>query len=105
MGDPATETKKTLVIKPEAPAVVRFRVLSPAGKPIAGATITLDTGTPLTGTTDATGVAELKVPQTDIAALKDGQVVVHAKKRHHGPDPGRGKQVVPGGGKTTVTLD
>jgi hypothetical protein len=93
---------------PKTPVVpisnLRIRVRSRTGKQVQAAILSLDSPA-LTTKTDAMGFATFGLTEAQIAALSPAnQITLHAKKRHHGPDPGVGKVVVPGEIKLTATV-
>src|SRR5579859_6953120 len=107
-SDKPAVTKKTIAMTAQPPVVLRVRVRSPAGKGVGKATVTPDVGSPpaAADTVETSGFASFKVAQADIAALSPaGQLVVHVKIRHVGPEPGPGKNIVAGELKLTVTVD
>jgi hypothetical protein len=82
---------------------LRIRVRTRAGRPLAQQPVTLD-APPLTAKTDGAGFVQFGLTQDQLDALDPkGQVVIHTKLRHNGPDPGPGNKVVPGEAKVTAT--
>jgi hypothetical protein len=93
---------------PKTPVVpltnLRIRVRSRGGKPVQGATVSLDSPA-MSKDTDANGFVQFGLSEDQIKALSPpNQVVVRAKKRHHGADPGPGKAIVPGEIKLTASV-
>jgi len=85
-------------------AVLRIRVRTRSGRPLQKATVSVDSPA-LTADTDATGFVKLTLTDDQLKALApSNQITLHTKKRHHGPDPGPGKSVVPGEIKLTPTV-
>jgi hypothetical protein len=83
---------------------VRIRVRSRGGRAVAGADVSVDAPAATTQT-GADGFAKLGFTEAQLNALSPaGQVTLHIKKRHHGPDPGAGNAIVPGEIKLTVTV-
>jgi len=101
-------------VKPQGSATavlmtkLRIRVRSRAGRIIEDAKVNLDIGaTPVEKTTGKDGFVTFSLTKDQVDSLKGsrGEVVIRAKKLHHGPEPRGATKVIPGEIKVKVLLE